>query len=172
MRGRISSITLVPESERSARSSCHSSMAKRITQENSEQYQVVMFKRRQGFEPYRSGPEDKLFDIAHVAIERLLHHSALLAFKPTTHRCWIVFGVVIVGAIVTPLPISAQQGVWPQDVAADRKLTHFRPLCRLKIDPGVLLALPKFWAGDEQGDHHGNVGKNQADVFARQGVAA
>ena len=57
-------------------------------------------------------------------------------------------------------------------VAADRKLTHYRPLCRSKTDPGVLLALPKFWAGDKQGDHHGNVGKNQAYAFARQGVAA
>ena len=57
-------------------------------------------------------------------------------------------------------------------VAADRKLTHCRLLCRFKTDPGVLLALPKFWAGDKQGDRHGNVGKNQANAFARQGVAA
>ena len=57
-------------------------------------------------------------------------------------------------------------------VAADRKLTHCRPLCRSKTDPGVLLALPKFWAEDKQGDHHGNVGKNQAYAFARQGLAA
>ena len=57
-------------------------------------------------------------------------------------------------------------------VAADLKLTHYRPLCRSKTDPGVLLALPKFWTGDKQGDHHGNVGKNQAYAFARQGVAA
>ena len=42
----------------------------------------------------------------------------------------------------------------------------------LKADPGVLLALPKFWAGEKQGDHHGNVGKNQANVCARQAVAA
>ena len=42
----------------------------------------------------------------------------------------------------------------------------------LKADPGVLLALPKLWAEDKQGDHHGNVGKNQANAFVRQGVAA
>ena len=40
--------------------------------------------------------------------------------------------------------------------------------CRPKTDPGVLLALPKFWAGDKQGDHQGNVGKNLTDVFARR----
>ena len=57
-------------------------------------------------------------------------------------------------------------------VDADRKLTHLRALCRLKTDPGVLLTLPKFWAGDKEGDYHGNVGKNSADVPARQAVAA
>jgi hypothetical protein len=56
--------------------------------------------------------------------------------------------------------------------AADRKLTHLRPYCRFKTDPGVLLAPPKFWAEEKQGDHLGNVEKNSTDVFARQGVAA
>lgn len=55
-------------------------------------------------------------------------------------------------------------------VAADRKLTHLRRLCRLKTDPGVLLALPKFWAGDKQGDHDGNVGKNSTNASTRQSV--
>ncbi len=64
-----------------------------------------------------------------------------------------------------------EQRVVPH-VGADRKLTHLRPLCRLKTDPGVLLALPIFWAGNKQGDHHGNVGKNSTDAFARQGVVA
>jgi DNA-binding transcriptional ArsR family regulator len=32
-------------------------------------------------------------------------------------------------------------------VGADRKLTHLKGLCRSKTDPGVLLALPNFWAG-------------------------
>jgi hypothetical protein len=45
-------------------------------------------------------------------------------------------------------------------------------MCRFKTDPGVLLALPKYWAGKMQGDHHGNVGKNSTDVHARQGVVA
>jgi hypothetical protein len=57
-------------------------------------------------------------------------------------------------------------------VGADRKLTHLERLCRPKTDPGVLLALPIFWAGNKQGDHHGNVGKNSTHASTRQGVAA
>ena len=68
------------------------------------------------------------------------------------------------------LPVLAS--IFRGRVDADRKLTHLKALCRLKTDPGVLLTLPKFWAGEKEGDHHGNVGKNSADVPARQAVAA
>ena len=43
---------------------------------------------------------------------------------------------------------------------------------RPKTDPGVLLALPKYWAGKHQGDHYGNVGKNSTHASTRQGVVA
>jgi IstB-like ATP binding protein len=41
------------------------------------------------------------------------------------------------------------------------------PPCRFKIDPGVLLPLPNFWAEGVKGDHHG-AGEREA---GRQGWA-
>ena len=61
---------------------------------------------------------------------------------------------------------------WGKVLPPTEKLTHLESLCRLKTDPGVLLALPKYWAGKKQGDHYGNVGKNSTNAHARQGVVA
>jgi len=47
-------------------------------------------------------------------------------------------------------------------IGGSRRMQCLRQGCfrRLKTDPGVLLAVPKYWAGKMQGDHCGNVKKS------------